>query len=303
MSDYPNDVAAETLGALYRNHHGEMEGLARRLLDAERIPESVLSAEDVVQAAFTKALRTAEQIREPRAYLFTVIRNDVRAASQQNRRRAVLATTPAQQTRPTDVHVADFSDLVANRMAVHKALYDLPPQQRTAVWATKALEYTQAETAEAMQKKPGTVARHVVRAVAALRAHLVALAVVGIMVLSVAGSRLLRTTQPAGSPPDVLLPHLPSASTWLYVATGCLLVFALGTLAFRAWTHRRIAIQEGGAFAPRPLMERFRESFTLPFTRPVRRRPPPRTHLSEEELEDEEVPDGYTRTRLPRHGF
>ncbi|MGW7577826.1 sigma-70 region 4 domain-containing protein [Streptomyces sp. NPDC054765] len=48
---------------------------------------------------------------------------------------------------------------------------ELPPQQRTAVWATKELAYTHAETAAAMNKKPETVATHVVRAVAALRVH------------------------------------------------------------------------------------------------------------------------------------
>ncbi|MFF4034725.1 RNA polymerase sigma factor [Streptomyces sviceus] len=163
----------------------------------------MLSAEDVVQTAFAKVLRAPEQIHDPRAYLYAVIRSDVRATSRQNRRRAVLAAVPNCQAPSADGQVADFSDLVANRVAVHRALYDLPAQQRTAVWATKALEYTHAETAEVMNRRPGTVATHVVRAVAALRIHLAALLVLGVMALSQAGSRLLKGMQaPAGSPQD-----------------------------------------------------------------------------------------------------
>jgi RNA polymerase sigma factor (sigma-70 family) len=233
VAEKPGTPVTEDLGTLYRGHRGEMEGLARRLLAEERLPESVLSAEDVVQTAFAKILRAPDQIRDPRAYVYAVIRSDVRAASRQNRRRAVLALVAVCHTRSAEVQVADFSDLVANRVAVYRALYDLPPQQRTAVWATKALEYTHAETAEAMNKKPGTVATHVVRAVAALRVHLAALLVVGVMALSLAGSRLLTRMQPPAGSPQSPLQLAPSASTWIYVAVGCLLVSGLARWALR----------------------------------------------------------------------
>ncbi|MFG3291355.1 RNA polymerase sigma factor [Streptomyces sp. NPDC048179] len=290
---------ADALESLYRDHRGEMQGLARRLLAEERLPESVLSAEDVVQTAFAKVLRAPEQIHDPRAYLYAVIRSDVRATSRQNRRRAVLAAVPACQAQSADGQVADFSDLVANRVAVYRALYDLPAQQRTAVWATKALEYTHAETAEVMNRRPGTVATHVVRAVAALRIHLAALLVVGAMALSLAGSRLLKRMQPpAGSPQDPLL-QAPSASTWIYGAVGCLLISGLARWAFRLWTRRRQAIEEGGTFAPRPIMDRIRESFReRRYNRAVSRKPQRRTPMPEDDLpEDEGVV--RTRTRLP----
>jgi RNA polymerase sigma factor (sigma-70 family) len=302
VAEQPADVSDGTLGALYRDHRAKMEGFARRLLAEERLPESVLSAEDVVQTAFAKALRTPEQIREPRAYLYAVIRSDVRASSRQNRRRAALTAIPVGQARSADMHVADFSDLVANRVAVYKALYDLPRQQRTAVWATKALEYTHAETAEAMKKKPGTVATHVVRAVAALRIHLTALLVAGIMVFSLAGSRFLRTMQPPGGSRHAPLPQVPSASTWIYLAGACLLVLGLASWALRLWTRRRRAIDEGGTFAPRPIMDRIRDSFSgSQYSRPVRRNPRRQTSVSEGDLPEEELPYGVvrTRTRLP----
>ncbi|MEU2875059.1 sigma-70 family RNA polymerase sigma factor [Streptomyces sp. NPDC007070] len=299
MPEKPETLVSEALESLYRDHRGEMQGLARRLLAEERLPESALSAEDVVQTAFAKVLRAPEQIHDPRAYLYAVIRSDVRAASRQSRRRASLAAVPAHQAQSADGHVADFSDLVTNRVAVYRALHNLPAQQRTAVWATKALDYTQAETAEAMNKKPGTVATHVVRAVAALRIHLAALLVVGVMALSLAGSRLLRRMQPpAGSPQDPLL-QAPSASTWIYGTIGCLLVSGLARWAFRLWKRRQQAIEEGGTFAPRPITDRIRESFRKrQYNRAVTRKPQRRTPMPEDDLpEDEEVV--RTRTRLP----
>jgi hypothetical protein len=64
---------------------------------------------------------------------------------------------------------------VTNRLAVQKYLGQLPAQQRTAVWATKALDYTQRETAEAMATVPNTTATHVWRAMAFLSKHRLAL--------------------------------------------------------------------------------------------------------------------------------
>ncbi|ELP61613.1 MULTISPECIES: RNA polymerase sigma factor [Streptomyces] len=295
-------LSTRALGALYRDQRREMEGLARRLLADERLPDSVMSSEDIVQTAFAKALRTPEQIRDPRAYLYAVIRSDVRAASRQHRRRSALTAAPTVDTQSPDVHVADFSDLVANRVAVHKALCNLPPQQRTAVWATKALEYTQAETAEAMQKKPGTVATHVVRAVTALRIHLAALLVVSIIVLSLAGSRLLRSMQPpAGSPQDQM-PQVPSTSPWIYLAVGCLLTLGLARWVFRLWTRRRQAIKEGGTFAPRSIVDRFQGSslsgrwYNGPARRQMRR-----TTASDDDLQEVDRPYGVVHTRTLYH--
>jgi RNA polymerase sigma factor (sigma-70 family) len=301
VAETSDALVAEVLGVLYQKHHREMEGFARRLLADERLPESVLSAEDVVQSAFAKVLRAPAQIHDSRAYLYAVIRNDVRAASRQDRRRAVLASTVACQTQPSDgQHVADFSDLIANRLAVYKALHDLPSQQRTAVWATKALEYTQAETAEVMRKRPGTVATHVMRAVAALRVHLAALLVVGVTVLCLEGGRALRKMQPPAGSPRSPLPQPPPSSVLLYVAVSCLLVASLARWGASLWTRRRQAMEEGGTFAPRPLTERIRESLReRRFNHAVRRIPSHRRTVSEEELPKNEYASGLTVTRLP----
>ncbi|MEV5950373.1 RNA polymerase sigma factor [Streptomyces sp. NPDC051993] len=168
-------VSTGPLADLYAACGQEMVAVARRLLVEQGLPESVLGAEDVVQEAFTKALRAPADIREPRAYVYAVIRCDVRGAARAYRaRRAQHAAAETERASCGPVQVADFSELVANRAVVHQALGLLPVQQRTAVWATKALDYTQDECAVVMQKRPGTVATHVSRGVLTLRANLIA---------------------------------------------------------------------------------------------------------------------------------
>jgi RNA polymerase sigma factor (sigma-70 family) len=263
-----------------------MAGLARRLLAEEEVPESVLGAEDVVQSAFAKVLRVPQNIREPRAYLYAVIRNDVRAAGRQNRSRVGSAAVWTGQSHATEeIHIADFSELVVNRMAVYKALYDLPPQQRTAVWATKAMDYTQAETAVVMQKRPGTIATHVVRAVAALRVHLAALLVAVITALCVVGSdRILRAVPAAGRQREGAH-HALTAEGWIYgiCQTGVwLLVLGFGSRSVRNWLRRRRDLDETGTFARQPWRPRFRRSLSAVrydvtgwLSSLVSRRPPP----------------------------
>ncbi|MFD9630043.1 RNA polymerase sigma factor [Streptomyces violascens] len=163
------------LADLYAVCGQEMMAVARRLLAEQGVPDSVLGAEDVVHEAFAKALRAPAGIREPRAYVYAVIRCDVRGAALAYRaRRAQQTVSETEQASPEPVQSADFSELVANRMAVQQALGLLPVQQRTAVWATKALDYTQDECAVVMQKRPGTVATHVARGMCTLRVNLIA---------------------------------------------------------------------------------------------------------------------------------
>ncbi|MGW1911915.1 RNA polymerase sigma factor [Streptomyces sp. NPDC002076] len=252
------EVSAASLGALYKDRRAEMVGLARRLMAEEGLTESVSSAEDVVQSAFTKALRAPASIREPRAYLYAVIRNDVRGLS----RRRCVRTEPVTELTGAgpvieDIQVADFSELVANRMAVYKALYDLSPQQRTAVWATKALDYTQSETAEVMAKSPGTVATHVVRAVAALRANLVAVLVAAVTMTFIVGGRCLNVVPAAGSQRN-RTPETPSDDSWLLWASGLMLLSGLIFWALIAWLKRRRGPEETGTFAPQPLTRQLR---------------------------------------------
>ncbi|MGW0839372.1 RNA polymerase sigma factor [Streptomyces sp. NPDC002787] len=248
-----------------------------------------------MQSAFTEALRAPERIHEPRAFLYAVIRNDVRAAGRRNRARAEASATRAGHAQALgEVHVADFSDLIANRMAVYKALDRLPPPQRTAVWATKALDYTQAETAEVMGKAPGTVATHVLRAVAAIRANLVAvLAAMIVSGLVIASGRILQVVPASGGDRD-LEPQELSDDGLIYLAGALLLGLALAAWGFRAWRQRRWECNDSGTFAQQPVAERIRAGLKQWWRETKVSRPSPRRRVRDDTTE-------YARTwtRLP----
>ncbi|WP_216590117.1 RNA polymerase sigma factor [Streptomyces brasiliscabiei] len=282
------------LDDVHRQYYAEMSALTRRLLAEEGVPESVLGAEDVVQSAFAKALRAPESIREARAYLYAVIRNDVRAAGRRNRARAEASATRAGHAQALgEVHVADFSDLIANRMAVYKALDCLPSSQRTAVWATKALDYTQAETAEVMGKAPGTVATHVLRAVAAIRANLVAVLAAIVSGLVIASGRILQVVPASGGDRD-LEPQELSDDGLIYLAGALLLGLALAACGFRAWRRRRWEFNDSGTFAQQPVAERIRAELEQWWWKTKVGRSSPRRRVRDDTTEY-----ARTRTRLP----
>lgn len=175
-------VSAEALGALYAKYRSSLTNTAQQALLAHGVPESVVSAEDLVQNAFAKVLRRPASVEYPVSYLRVVIRTEAaNRARQQARRSGLEARRAADPLRFDPLQSADMAALVANRCAVEQAMSDLTLPQRTAVWATKGLDCTQAETAALMGKAPGTVATHVSRGMVLLRASLVAALVAGIV--------------------------------------------------------------------------------------------------------------------------
>ena len=210
----PEVVSAECLGAVFAEYQGEMSGKARKLLHTAGVPESVADADDIVSTAFHRALREPAAVREPRAYLHKVIRTEVAFLARRQAERHRLEEEHAATLRsclPPPV-AADFTALVDNREAVHRAVQELTVPQRTAVWATCALDYTRGETAVLMDKHPGTVARHCTRAVLLLRAAIAAAVVAVLTVFGLAVSGGLQRTTPADAPRRV--PPLPSVHGW-----------------------------------------------------------------------------------------
>ncbi|GGU44859.1 RNA polymerase sigma factor [Streptomyces violascens] len=209
----PETVTAETLGRVFAQCRGEMTGKARQLLREANVPPSVADADDIVSTAFATALRDPGAVRQPRACLFKLIRTEIvhlatRCAEHQ-RMDEKRAADPLCCPRP---EVADFSALVDNRDAVHRAVRELSVAQRTAVWATHALDHTREETAVLMGKHPGTVARHTTRAMVLLRAGIAAVVVGVLTLLGLVAGGELRRTAPAGDPRRG--PVLPSAQWW-----------------------------------------------------------------------------------------
>ncbi|MER5890667.1 sigma factor-like helix-turn-helix DNA-binding protein, partial [Streptomyces sp. NPDC001941] len=166
-------LTAEGLGELFAGHRASLTRTARRALLAHRVPESAVCAEDLVQHAFEQALGRAATIEHPLAYLHAVVRKEAAHRAGRGAAHARLeALRAADPLRFDPLTAGDCAALVANRQVVWQAVSELTAAQAAAVYATKALDCTQAEAAALLAKAPGTVATHVSRGVALLRASL-----------------------------------------------------------------------------------------------------------------------------------
>ncbi|EMF52385.1 sigma-70 family RNA polymerase sigma factor [Streptomyces bottropensis] len=163
---------------LFAERYEQMVGYARKRLHRYGVPPSAADPEDVVQTAFALVLARTDPIEHLRAYVFTVIRNEVSQAAKRygtGQAYGRLDTDVRLETAGTAVDPCGTADL---RIDLEAALGELPLQQRRAVLCHKAFGLTQAETATVMRTAPGTVATHVSRAVVTLRVALSALALV-----------------------------------------------------------------------------------------------------------------------------
>ncbi|GGR87286.1 hypothetical protein GCM10010252_27530 [Streptomyces aureoverticillatus] len=222
------------LETLFVECRAEMTGKARSLLAAADVPECVADADDIVSTAFAKALRDPAALHDARAWLYQVIRTDVAYLARRRARRGQLEERRAADPLRVDpLVVADFSALVANREVVHKAVLELSAQQRVAVWATHAMDYTRNEVAVLMGKHPGTVARHSSRALLLLRASITT-AVVG--VLSALGMRVgaQRQVTPADDAGDDPTASAPPWGIQQGVICACIVILT----AWALWTQR-----------------------------------------------------------------
>lgn len=161
-------VNAEALEAMYRENWGEMTAVAARLLRDRDIPEAVVGAEDLVQTAFERALDTLHVLREPRAYIYTIVRHEVSYWAQRLHREQEWEAERLTELRTSVAQGGDTASLVTNRVMVRDGVRRLPQQQARAVVATKMYDLTQHEWAANTGRHPGTVAVHITRAVASL---------------------------------------------------------------------------------------------------------------------------------------
>ncbi|MCQ4205739.1 RNA polymerase sigma factor [Streptomyces longispororuber] len=231
------------LESTFRDYRGEMIGRTRKLLAQWELAPTV-DAEDVVHDAFVAALQAELRLNNPRAYLYTIIKNAVlehaRRHAMDRSSRALVDSSAASQAVLEDIAVQ-----IANRSAVQQYLNDLPEQQRMAVMLTKGLGFSQSEAAGRMGKRPGTVATHVARASAFLKIHLaVTCAAFGALITLAAalgaGVVAHRLHPPAGAPhlPDPSSPRFWPELQILAVAIVVAAVIASLELGV-AWLRRR----------------------------------------------------------------
>ncbi|MFD8063995.1 RNA polymerase sigma factor [Streptomyces cyaneofuscatus] len=229
MSDH-GEVTAATLAAVFEQHRTAMTRTAARLLRDANVPTSVVEADDLVSSAFAKVLRNPGEVRQPAPYVYALIRTEVRhLVTRRNEHICLnqkLAADPVASPAP---YVADFSTLVDNRDAVHRAVSVLPKPQQSAVWATHGLGYTREETAVLMGKHPGTVARHTTRGMATLRACFAAVFAVMVSTVGLVVGGRLADVGPVGFPRTAPAP--PSDKWWVLPLMGALGVVSIAVCA------------------------------------------------------------------------
>jgi RNA polymerase sigma factor (sigma-70 family) len=173
---------AELVRLAVRGEVPAYEALVERYRDlafrtAYVITRSSADAEDAAQEAFVKAYYALDRFRadgEFRPWMLRIVANEARNRRRSARRRETLALRLAED-RPFGVparapEAAAVSAEAAR--ALLRAVDDLPEPDRLVVSCRYLLELSEAETAETLGLRPGTVKSRLSRALGKLRARL-----------------------------------------------------------------------------------------------------------------------------------
>ena len=143
---------AATVGVLFADEYVGMVKLAHLMTGSNE------AAEEIVQEAFVKVMHRWDSVRDPGAYLRTAVVNGAR--SWHRRRATERRHAPAPSGAETNL---DGPDEMAD------ALAGLSPRQRTAVVLRFYADMSEAQIAEALGCRKGTVKSLLHRGLASLR--------------------------------------------------------------------------------------------------------------------------------------
>jgi RNA polymerase sigma factor (sigma-70 family) len=135
-------------------------------------------AEDVVQEAFVKAYRKLRHFRgesQFRPWLLAIVANEARNLQRTRRRRdalALRAAARAEQPNGTGDLPADTAVATERRMALVTALRALDDRDREVLVCRYLLDLSEAETAQTLGWRLGTVKSRTARALVKLRTRL-----------------------------------------------------------------------------------------------------------------------------------
>jgi RNA polymerase sigma-70 factor (ECF subfamily) len=158
------------------------EELVRRYQDVAVRTAHVISpdgdAEDAVQEAFVKAYAALGRFRPEapfRPWLLRIVTNEARNRRRSAGRRAGLALRAAEDRRPDDAAPSPESAILAgeSRAALLAAINGLRDEDREIIGARYFLDLSEAEAAEALGLRRGTVKSRLSRALGRLRERLV----------------------------------------------------------------------------------------------------------------------------------
>lgn len=122
MSDRPRDDARSLVGRLYDTYGASLYRYAVLLL------ADAAAAEDVVQQVFATMLRQAPRLDEEARYLRRAVRNECYSHLRRRRRRSEVGDERALIEPVTE------SASREERIALERALHELPPEQREVIY-------------------------------------------------------------------------------------------------------------------------------------------------------------------------
>jgi RNA polymerase sigma factor (sigma-70 family) len=138
------------------------------------VTRSAADAEDAAQDAFVKAYYALDRFRAResfRPWLLRIVSNEAKNRIRSARRREGLAFRVAEDHRSGDAAPSPEAAVVdlETRRALLAALSELPERDRLIISYRYLLELSEAETAEALGIRPGTVKSRLSRALDRLR--------------------------------------------------------------------------------------------------------------------------------------
>ena len=145
-------------GRLFEEHHAALYRYLVRLTGDRDL------AQDAAQEAFARLVLRRPRDEQPRAWLFKVATNLVRAWSNRTRRRLVLLESAAGRLQGGDwVEPEDPAQVSERRSAVRAALDELSEKERT-VLLMREEGFSHREIAEAVETTVGSVGTMIARA-------------------------------------------------------------------------------------------------------------------------------------------
>ncbi|HEX6134037.1 MAG TPA: sigma-70 family RNA polymerase sigma factor [Longimicrobiales bacterium] len=154
-------------GGLFEQHH---PALLRYLV---RLTGDLDVAHDAAQEAFTRLVAKPPRDENPRAWLFTVATNVVRAGANRSRRRAALLQAGAARMPHGDpVHTPDQAAAAAEERRRVRAALDALPERERVILLMREEGFSHREIAEAVGTTTGSIGTMLARALERLAALL-----------------------------------------------------------------------------------------------------------------------------------
>lgn len=163
----------EAFEEIVRRYQKSALGVAGRFLGQQA------EAEDLAQEAFLQVYRRARQYRPAvapfKTWFFAILINLCRNARQRNKFLSAVELPPESLDAPAFSDPAGDLEEKERRLAVTRAIRNLPPNQRLALILCHYEEFSYAETAEALNLSVKAVESLLARARRSLRRELAAL--------------------------------------------------------------------------------------------------------------------------------